>query len=102
MLLYSIILFVTAALFWGLSLSIYKGNTHLIHDYHQKNVTDKAAYGKAFGKAMLVMPIAMLLSGILALWEPAVQAAIWVLVAGLSVSIGCIIAVQRKYNKGIF
>ena len=102
MLLYAIILFVTAALFGGLSLSIYKGNVHLIHDYHQKKVTDKAAYGKAFGKAMLVMPIAMLLSGILALLDPAGRWALWVLAVGLCVSIGCIIAVQRKYNKGIF
>lgn len=102
MLLYAIILFVTAAIFLGLSLSIYKGNIHLIHDYHQKNVTDKAAYGKAFGKAMLVIPVTMLLSGSLALWDPAAQSALWVLVAGLILGIGCIIAVQRKYNKGIF
>ena len=38
MIIYSIIMFVTAALFLALGTAIYKGNTKLIHDYHQRNI----------------------------------------------------------------
>ena len=51
MLVYSIIMFLVAALFTVFGISIYKGKTDLIHDYHQTKVTDKSAYGKDFGKA---------------------------------------------------
>ena len=86
MLLYSIILFLSGALVAGLGLAIYRGKTDLIHSYHQTKVTDPAAYGRAFGKAMFVIAAAMVLSGLV----------------GLAVGIGCIIAVQHRYNKGIF
>ena len=49
MVLYSIIMFLAAIPMIGISIAIYKGKTDLIHDYHQTKVTDKAAYGKAFG-----------------------------------------------------
>ena len=88
MLLYSIIMFVAGLLFVGLSIAIYKGKTNLIHDYHQTNVTDKSAYGKAFGKTLLVIAIAMI--------------AVTVLFIGLFIGIALIAAVQEKYNKGIF
>ena len=38
MVMYSIILFLTAALFTVLGIAIYKGKTDLIHDYHQTKV----------------------------------------------------------------
>lgn len=100
MLLYSVIMFLTGGLFAGLSIAIYKGKTDLIHDYHQTKVTDKTAYGKAFGKAMAVIAAAMLLSGIVGLLSE--TAAVAVLFAGLAVGIFCIGKVQRKYNNGIF
>lgn len=105
MLLYSIIMFVVGLLFVGLSIAIYKGKTNLIHDYHQTNVTDKAAYGKAFGKAMLVIAIAMLFSGIVSLLDDSEITAIIavaVLIIGLIIGFVCIAAVQKKYNNGIF
>ena len=61
MLLYSIILFLTGALVAGLGLAIYRGKTDLIHSYHQTKVTDPAAYGKSFGKAMFVIAAALIL-----------------------------------------
>ena len=103
--LYSIIMFVVGLLFVGLSIAIYKGKTNLIHDYHQTNVTDKAAYGKAFGKAMLVIAIAMLFSGIVNLLDDSEITAIIavaVLIIGLIIGFVCIAAVQKKYNNGIF
>lgn len=105
MLLYSIIMFLVGLLFVGLSIAIYKGKTNLIHDYHQTNVTDKAAYGKAFGKAMLVIAIAMLFSGIVNLLDDSEITAIIavaVLIIGLIIGFVCIAAVQKKYNNGIF
>ena len=105
MLAYSIIMFLTAVLFTGLGIAIYRGNTDLIHDYHQTKVTDKAAYGKAFGKAMFVVSMSLLLSGIIGLFgesEAFERIAVAVLFIGLFIGIAWIIAVQMKYNKGIF
>ena len=102
MLLYSIIMFLVATLFTVLGIAIYRGKTDLIHDYHQTRVTDKLAYGKAFGKAMLVIATVMLLSGIIGLFENLVILAVAILIIGLSIGMGCIVAVQKKYNKGVF
>ena len=102
MFLYSIIMFLVAVLFIVLGIVIYKGKTDLIHDYHQTKVTNKSAYGKAFGKAMLVIATVMLLSGIIGLFEKLLILAVAILIIGFVLGIGCIVAVQKKYNKGVF
>ena len=102
MLVYAIIMFLVAAAFAGMGIAIYRGKTDLIHDYHQTKVTDKSAYGKAFGKAMLVIATVLLLSGIIGLFENMIILAVAILVIGLVIGIGSIVAVQRKYNKGVF
>ena len=105
MVLYSIIMFLAAVPTMKISIAIYQGKTGLIHDYHQTKVTDKAAYGKAFGKAMLVVSTALLLSGIIGLFgdtETIVTIAITVLFVGLFIGIAWIVVVQMKYNKGVF
>ena len=105
MVLYSIIMFLTAVPMGWLSIAIYRGKTNLIHDYHQTKVSDKAAYGKAFGKAMLIISAALLLSGVVGLLgdsERIAMLALWVLFVGLIVGIACIVAVQIKYNKSVF
>ena len=89
----------------AISIAIYRGKTDLIHDYHQNKVTDKVGYGKAFGKAMLVISAAMLISGIINLFgdsETVAMISVAVLFLGLIIGIACIIAVQKKYNNGIF
>ncbi len=95
-------MFLVAVLFTVLGIAIYKGKTDLIHDYHQTKVTDKSAYGKAFGKAMLVIATVMLLSGIIGLFKNLLMLAVAILIIGLVVGMGCIVAVQKKYNKGVF
>ena len=95
-------MFLVAVLFTVLGIAIYKGKTDLIHDYHQTKVTNKAAYGKAFGKAMLVIATVMLLSGIIGLFKNLLMLAVAILIIGLVIGIGCIVAVQKKYNKGVF
>ena len=102
MLVYSIIMFLVSALFTVLGIAIYKGKTDLIHDYHQTKVKDKSAYGKAFGKAMLVIATVMLLSGLMGLFENFGLLAVVILIIGLVIGISCIVAVQRKYNNGVF
>ena len=102
MLVYSIIMFLVSALFTVLGIAIYKGKTDLIHDYHQTKVTDKSAYGKAFGKALLLIATVMLLSGIIGLFEKLLILAVAILIIGFVLGIGCIVAVQKKYNKGVF
>ena len=102
MIIYSVIMFITSAVFIGISFAIYKGRTDLIHDYHQTKVTDHAAYGKAFGKALFVIAGTLLVSGIIGLSDRFAVPAVAVLMIGLCIGIGCIVAVQRKYNKGIF
>ena len=105
MLLYSIIMFLVAVPMVWISNSIYRGKTDLIHDYHQTKVNDKLAYGKAFGKAMFVVSAALLLSGIIWLLgnsERVAMIAVAVLFGGMIIGIACIIAVQIKYNNGVF
>ena len=102
MLVYSIIMFLVAVLFTVLGIAIYKGKTDLIHDYHQTKVTDKSAYGKAFGKAMFLIATVMLISGIIGLFEKLLILAVAILIIGFVLGIGCIVAVQKKYNKGVF
>lgn len=102
MLAYSIIMFLVAMILMGMGIAIYRGKTDLIHDYHQTKVEDKAAYGKAFGKAMFVIATALLLSGIIGLFDTLIILADAVLIIGLVIGIVCIVAVQRKYNKGVF
>ena len=105
MLLYSLIMLPISILFMAFSIAIYNGKTDLIHSYHQNKVTDKAAYGKAFGKALSIIGIAILLSGIIGLAgdsAPIVTTSITVLAIGLGIGIICICIVQKKYNNGIF
>ena len=102
MLVYSISMFLVSALFTVLGIAIYKGKTDLIHDYHQTKVTDKSAYGKAFGKAMLLIAAVMLLSGIIGLFEKLLILAVAILIIGFVLGMGCIVAVQKKYIKGVF
>ena len=100
MMLYAMIMFAVTALFGLLAAWIYKGRTDLIHDYHQTKVQDKAAYGKAFGKAMAVISVAMLLSAVVALFT--MWCAMAILFAGLVVGIAAIVRVQKKHNGGVF
>ena len=88
-----------------ISIAIYRGKTNLIHDYHQTNVTNKAAYGRAFGKAMLVITASLIISGAIALFastEMLATISLAALFVGLIVGIACIVAVQKKYNGGMF
>ena len=105
MLLYSIIMFITFLLLASMSYLIYKGNTNLIHDYHQTKVKDKVAYGKAFGKALFVFSLPLFISGVIGLLgktKEIVLLSIFVLIVGMIFGMICILRVQKKYNNGLF
>lgn len=105
MLFYSILMFAVFILFTALSILIYRGKTDLIHSYHQEKVKDKANYGRAFGKALFVVALAPFISGVIGLFGDSdllVIFAVLVLIVGLVLGSCCILAVQRKYNKGLF
>ena len=105
MFLYSIILLAVSLPFAWISVAIYRGKTDLIHSYHRTNVSDHAAYGKAFGKAMLLITFTMILSGIVALMgssDGVTLLAVAVLLLGLCVGLYRIAVVQKKYNGGFF
>ena len=103
MILYGIILAVLSAVFGVVAAQIYQGKTELIHDYHQTKVTDREGYGKAFGKAMGGISVAMALSAAVSFFgENALWIAIAVLVVGLAAGIIAIVGVQKKYNGGVF
>ena len=96
-------MFVMASAFLYLGIQIFRGKTDLIHDYHQTTVTDKLAYGQAFGKAMGILAGAMALSGLVSLLgEGTMQIAVAVLAIGLIAGIVAIVRVQKKYNGGVF
>ncbi len=64
MIAYSILVFAIGALFLILGIAIYKGNTKLIHDYHQTHVkeSEKREYGRAFAKGMFAICATLLIS----------------------------------------
>ena len=105
MMLYAVLMFSMAVLFAAVGILIYRGKTNLIHDYHQTKVKDKVAYGRAFGKALGVLAITFVLSGILALLSDS-KGIFWmgmaVLLTGFAIGIICIVKVQKKYNGGMF
>lgn len=100
---YAWIMLLTGAVTTVLSVLIYRGKTQLIHDYHQRKVTDPVRYGKAFGKALGVLATALLLSGLVsAFGEAFAWVAVAVLLVGMVIGLFCICAVQKKYNGGLF
>lgn len=107
MIIYSVIVFAVSAVFFFIGRSIFHGRIDLIHDYHRKKIkdADKAAYGKAIGKALLVISASLFLSGTAALFGdsgPFVAVSMSILFAGLAAALILIIKAQKQYNGGVF
>lgn len=101
MIIYSLIMFAYAIAVIIVGILVYKGKTDLIHDYHQTNVKDKTAYGKAMGKALLGISVPLIAVGIIALFTESAWVTV-LLLAGLAIAFIPIIAVQKKYNGSVF
>ena len=107
MIAYSMIMFVTAVLFLVLGIAVYRGNTKLIHEYHQTNVKEanRKEYSRAFAKGMFAICATLLVSGIVALIGDEgfiIATSLCVLTVGLIASIIIFVKVQKKYNGGLF
>ena len=101
MIAYSIIMFAIALLMIVLGMLVYGGKTDLIHDYHQRRVTDKRGYAKAMGKALAAVSIPLIVSGAAALFTSSILP-VAILVAGLAISLIPLSKTQKKYNGGMF
>ena len=93
-----------SVLFFYLGFLIWKKERiNLIHDYHYTKVKekDKKAYTSIMGKAMIIMGIGMILSGIMCM---VIYSAKCGIVFGISfiLGLGMMIYAQIKYNHGIF
>lgn len=99
-------MFVVGLLSLILGIMICKGNTMLIHDYHQMKIreADKSAYGKDFSKGIFIIALSMFISGVIALfgYSATMVTALIVLFAGFIIGFIMIARVQKKYNNGIF
>lgn len=105
MIAYSVIMFAAAVLFFGLAAAIYRGNTNLIHAYHQTHVkeAEKSKYGKSFSKGLFVLAASLVFSGIVALFGtavPIVLISIGILFAGMAIAFIVIAKVQKEFNGG--
>ena len=96
------ILFAAAVLFIVMAVAIYRGNTDLIHDYHQARVKDKAAYGKDMAKGLIWIAAGMLFADASMLAGASDGAFIGILFGGLIIGIIRICIAQKKHNGGIF
>ena len=102
MLPYSILMFVISAIFIVFSILIYRGRTELIHSYHRENVTDRVGYGKAFGKALLVVAASPLVSGVIGLLgtqNSTAVAAVAALIVGLVIGFTALILNQIRLPR---
>lgn len=101
----SIIYFAISVIFIIVGILIFRGNTDLIHDYHQKNVKDFGGYGKGMGKGIISIGVFFLIGAVIALAvssESGTIAGIIVSLSGFVLSIIYILKVQKKYNGGLF
>ena len=102
---YSVIMLIVAAVLIAVGAATYGGRTGLIHSYHQQRVTDKAGYGRAMGRAIVLMGVFFALSVVPLFVSRSRAADMWsvgLMSAGIVVSLVLIICAQIKYNKGIF
>ena len=105
MIAYSVPLFAAALLVLGFGVAIYRGNTNLIHSYHQTHVkeADKRKYGKSFSKGLFVLAVSLAFSGSIALFGdtvPVVITSVSVLLAGIVISLMVMAKVQKEFNGG--
>lgn len=102
---YSVIMFVAAAILAVFAILITIGNASLINCYREERVKDKATYCRKFGQSLFIMAAAMLLSGVISLCsdtETVILIALGVLIPGVLIGMTRMFHVQKKYGGGIF
>ncbi|MBR0143614.1 MAG: hypothetical protein IJM21_05505 [Clostridia bacterium] len=107
MILYAVTTALAGAVILAIGIAVYRGNTKLIHDYHQTRVKeeDLPAYGREFAKGLFLLAAALFLSGLINLIGekgPVILVSLMILAAGIVASLIWIARVQKKYNGGFF
>ena len=94
MILYAVTTALAGAVILAVGIAVYRGNTKLIHDYHQTRVKeeDLPAYGREFAKGLFLLAAALFFMEKLpnTMYLGIVASLIW------------IARVQKKYNGGFF
>lgn len=103
MIMYQLILFVVSLIILVLGIKIYKGNTKLIHSYHQENIKkeDLNKYAKAFAMGMFSISFVLFFDGVLSFITQNFLIIDSFLLIGLVLSLIYIISVQKKFNKKV-
>ena len=105
MIIYSVIMFIAAAIFSVFAILITKGNASLINCYREERVKDKVTYCKKIGQSFFIMAAAILVSGVISLFseaKPVALSALGVLIVGTVIGMVRLFQVQKKYGGGIF
>lgn len=105
MIIYSVFLFVLAALFLAVGAAVTTGRYGLVYDYYICNVTDLRAYTRDHGIAMMTVSLPLIACGVLQLLA---KQPMWTLIGIGILVVGAIVeflvfnAIQKKYNGGMF
>lgn len=105
MIAYAALMFAAAVLFFCVAAAIYRGNTALIHAYHQTRVkeADREKYGRSFSKGLFILAASLVSSGIIALLGKTasiVLLSVGVLLVGIILAFIAIARVQKAFNGG--
>lgn len=106
----AILVAVMGAVCIGLGISLRKGNTSLLHDYHITNVSeeDRLPLGKRTGLGVLIIGAAIVIYGAVMGVTLVTEAenlswiGLGILSAGLVTGLVLTISALKKYNGGIF
>ena len=105
MIVYSVIMFVVAAVLAVFSVLIAKGNANLINSYREERVKDKALYCKKISHALFIIAGTLVCCGTIVLFGEAdgiVLLSLGVLVVGMVFGVVQLFRAQKKYGGGVF
>lgn len=98
---YALIMYAAAAALAVVGILVYRGNTGLIHAYHQTRVKDKPGYARSVERSLIGLALPLIAAGTLGLFTTSALPAL-VLIVGLIIAVIPLVRAQKKYNGGVF
>ena len=105
MIVYSVFLFIFAAMLIAVGAFVMTGRYDLMYDYYISGTNDLRGYTKAHGIAMMCMSVPLIACGVLQLLQPAYLLTfigIGILVLGIIGGYVAFYQIQKRYNGGMF
>lgn len=105
MIIYSVFMFVVAAVFVVFGILIFNGHTNLINCYHEERVKDKPLYCRKFAHSLYLFAAALTCSGIVGLFgetDSIALSSVAILIVGIIIGFVRLFSVQKKFGGGIF